>query len=81
MPKPLSASLPSTVTPTAEGDDESYSFDVSKPNTRWALAEVAKTMQHIANISCLPTEEMFVSFVVMFVDVDCPVHTRSLILP
>lgn len=49
------------MTPAAEGDDESYSFDVSKPNTRWALAEVAKTMQHIANISCLPTEEMFVS--------------------
>ena len=59
VPKPLSPSLPSTLTPAAEGDDESYSFDVSKPNTRWALAEVAKTMQHIANISCLPTEEMF----------------------
>lgn len=45
-----------------DGEDESYSLDFSKPNTRWALAEVAKTLQHIANISCLPTEEMFVSF-------------------
>lgn len=40
-------------------DDDEYSLDMTKPNTRWALAEVAKTMQHIANISCLPTEEMF----------------------
>lgn len=26
--------------------------------TRWALAEVAKAVQHIANISCLPNDEM-----------------------
>lgn len=45
-----------------EGDDMSiYSFDFTKPTTRWALAEAAKGMQHIANISCLPKEEMHVS--------------------
>lgn len=38
--------------------EEHYLFDFSKPVTRWALAEVAKTVQHIANISCLPKEEM-----------------------
>lgn len=36
----------------------SYTFDYMKPSTRWALAELAKTVQHIANISCLPKEEM-----------------------
>jgi hypothetical protein len=44
-----------------------YSFDYSKPTTRWALAEVAKTVQHIANISCLPNEEMQVSVKVFIV--------------
>lgn len=38
--------------------EEHYLFDFSKPITRWALAEVAKTVQHIANVSCLPKEEM-----------------------
>ncbi|RYY83275.1 hypothetical protein EON63_11615 [archaeon] len=42
-----------THTPTPD-----YSFDFTKPTTRWALAEVAKTVQHVANISCLPKEEM-----------------------
>jgi hypothetical protein len=42
-------------------DEMTYQFDWSKPSTRWALAEVAKCMQHIANISCLPKEEMEVS--------------------
>ena len=46
-------------TRTNYGDDStSYKFDFSKPSTRWALAEVAKSVQHIANISCLPKEEM-----------------------
>jgi hypothetical protein len=38
--------------------EEHYLFDFTKPMTRWALAEIAKTVQHIANISCLPKEEM-----------------------
>jgi hypothetical protein len=41
--------------------NDCYNFDFSKPSTRWALAEVAKSVQHIANISCLPKEEMQVS--------------------
>lgn len=44
-----------------DGDEANYSFDFTKPQTRWALAEVAKSTQHIANISCLPKEEMMVS--------------------
>jgi hypothetical protein len=43
-----------------------YAFDYSKPTTRWALAEVAKTVQHIANISCLPNEEMLVRLIVSY---------------
>jgi hypothetical protein len=39
-------------------DIRGYEFDFSSPVTRWALAEVAKTVQHIANISCLPKDEM-----------------------
>ena len=47
--------------PTANLNDMIYEFDYTKPTTRWALAEVAKSVQHIANISCLPKEEMQVS--------------------
>ena len=43
---------------TLEQQQASYAFDYMKPSTRWALAELAKTVQHIANISCLPKEEM-----------------------
>ncbi len=42
----------------SDRDTSPYQFDWTKPSTRWALAEVAKTVQHIANISCLPKEEM-----------------------
>lgn len=55
---PHSSPPDSSKQPSFPMSHSSYSFDFSKPTTRWALAEVAKAVQHIANISCLPKEEM-----------------------